>query len=82
MVISVATYFSKWVDRDDSKEVIIQISKIDLALSDCLEAIVDLGGIFGGFVAGCTKLFAKSNLALLRKVKFGSILNILKPSDT
>ncbi|QRV79050.1 hypothetical protein RhiJN_07065 [Ceratobasidium sp. AG-Ba] len=70
IVISIATHCGKWYGHVEFAKFCLLIAKVDLALKLCLLAIINLGGIFGGFLGICVGLFTKVHVALLIKVKF------------
>ncbi|QRV93729.1 hypothetical protein RhiJN_21747 [Ceratobasidium sp. AG-Ba] len=69
IVISFATHCSKWYGHVEFANLCLYIAKIDLALKSCLLAIINLDGIFGGFLGICIGLFTKVHIALMIKVK-------------
>ncbi|CAE6535698.1 unnamed protein product [Rhizoctonia solani] len=76
--ISIATHCAKWAAHAEFAVFLGLIAKIDLALKLCLLAIINLGGIFGGFLSICIGLFTKAHIALLAQVKFVGCLGALK----
>ncbi|CAE6498123.1 unnamed protein product [Rhizoctonia solani] len=78
IVISIATHCGRWAGHGDFEVFVGLVAKLDLALKLCLFSIVNLGGIFGGFLGICIGLFAKIHIALLLKVKFSLCLGVLK----
>ncbi|CCO36027.1 hypothetical protein BN14_10149 [Rhizoctonia solani AG-1 IB] len=78
IVISIATHCGKWAGHVDFELFLLLIVKLDIALKLLLLAIINLGGIFGGFLGICIGLFAKVHIALLVKVKFFLCLGALK----
>ncbi|KAG8742072.1 hypothetical protein FRC10_002055 [Ceratobasidium sp. 414] len=70
IVISIATHCGKWYGHVEFDIFVGLIVKLDVALKLCLYAIINLGGIFGGFLGICVGLFTKVHIALLVKVKF------------
>ncbi|QRV93730.1 hypothetical protein RhiJN_21748 [Ceratobasidium sp. AG-Ba] len=77
IVISIATHCGRWYGRVEYPIFCQLIAKIDLALKLCFLAIINLGGIFGGFLGICFGLFTKVHIALLVKVKFFLCLGAL-----
>ncbi|CAE6377776.1 hypothetical protein RSOLAG22IIIB_06078 [Rhizoctonia solani] len=78
IVISIATHCGQWAGHAEFEVFLGLIAKLDLALKLCLLTIVNLGGIFGGFLGICIGLFAQVHIALLVKVKFVLCLGALK----
>ncbi|EUC58663.1 transmembrane protein, putative [Rhizoctonia solani AG-3 Rhs1AP] len=78
IVISVATHCGQWAGHAEFSVFLGLIVKIDLALKLCLLAIINLGGIFGGFLSICIGLFTQVHIALLAKVNFVLCLGALK----
>ncbi|EUC58664.1 hypothetical protein RSOL_271290 [Rhizoctonia solani AG-3 Rhs1AP] len=53
IAISITTYCGRWASNTDFDDFLCLVEKLDLALKNCLCAIFELGGMYGGFYGSC-----------------------------